>query len=121
MEQNGNSFLIDVLNILPEKVKCFIQAPSLENSVINRLLQKSDFDYFKLLSLTKENKEVFIREEIETSFSIYIQKIEIRNNEALLFEGFDGCEYGIISKTIFIPEWFNEKYVSDICMLSNEW
>lgn len=46
MEQNENSFIIDVLNILPEKTECFIQAPSLENSAIKEMLQKSDFDYF---------------------------------------------------------------------------
>jgi hypothetical protein len=85
------------------------------------MLQKSDFDCFELLSLNKESKEIFVRQEIETFFSIYVHKIEIRENGTLLFEGFDGCEYGMISKKIIIPEWFKEKYVTDVCMLSNEW
>ena len=102
MEQNENNFLTDVLNILPEKIECFIQAPSLENSVIKEMLQKSDLDYFELLNLNKTSKEIFVRQEMETSFSVYIQKIEIRENGLLLFEGFDGCEYGMISKTLVI-------------------
>ena len=54
-------------------------------------------------------------------FSIYIQKLEIRENGVLLFEGFDGCEYGMISKWVIIPEWFKEKYVTETCIVSNEW
>jgi hypothetical protein len=121
MEQNENSFIIDVLNILPEKTECFIQAPSLENSAIKEMLQKSDFDYFDLLILDENSKGIFIRQEFEASFSMYLQKIEIRENGILLFEGFDGCEYGIISKKVIIPEWFKEKYVPEICMVANEW
>ena len=121
MEQNENSFIIDVLNILPEKTECFIQAPSLENSAIKEMLQKSDFDYFDLLILDENSKGIFIRQEFEASFSMYLQKIEIRENGILLFEGFDGCEYGIISKKVIITEWFKEKYVPEICMVANEW
>lgn len=121
MEQNENSFLIDVLIILPEKVECFIQAPSLENLVIKGMLKKADFDYFEVLMFNEESKEKFVRQEIETSFSVYIQKIEIKENGDLLFEGFDGCEYGKISKKIIIPEWFKEKYIPDTCIVSNEW
>jgi len=121
MEQNVNSFIIDVINILPEKVECFIQAPSLENSLIKEMFKKSDFDYFELLKLDKKSKVKFIKQEAETSFSVYIQKIEIKENGTLLFEGFDGLDYGLISKKISLPEWFKEKYVPDICMVSNEW
>lgn len=121
MEQSENSFLADVLKILPEKIECFIQAPSLENSVIKEMLQASDLDYFELLILNKENKEIFLTQEIETSFSAYMQKIEIRENGVVLFEGFDGCEYGMISKKVIMPEWFKEKYVTETCMVSDEW
>ena len=60
MEQNKNGFIIDVLNILPEKIECFIQAPSLENLAIKEMLQKSDFDYFDLLILMKIVKEYLL-------------------------------------------------------------
>lgn len=121
MEQIENNFLGDVLNILPEKIECFIQAPSLDNAIIEKMLQNSDFDYYKLLRLDGESKEKVIRQQVETFFGVYIQKIEIKENGILLFEGFDGVEYGTISKKIFIPEWFKEQYIPDTCIVSSEW
>lgn len=50
-----------------------------------------------------------------------MQKIEIRQNGVLLFEGFDGCVYGTISKNAIIPKWFKEKHFPENCTLSNEW
>lgn len=116
MESQANSFFIDLLNILPEEIECFIQAPSLENSVIEDMLQNTDYDYFKLLLLDKAKKEKIIRQELETFFSADIQSIEIKKDGVLLFEGHDGVEFGSISKEIFIPEWFKEKYVPDNLM-----
>lgn len=121
MEQIENSFFIDVLNILPEKVECFIQAPSLDNVIIQEMFENTDYDYYKLLSLDETNKKTVLRQELETSFSIYIQSIEIKENGVLLFEGFDGVEYGTISKHILIPNWFKEKYIPDTCVVSSDW
>ncbi len=121
MGQTTHSFLVDILNILPEKIECFIQAPSLENTVIKGMLQDSDYDYYKLLQLDKTSRNKFIKQALETSFEMYIQNIEIKENGVLLFEGFDGVEYGTISKKILIPEWFKEKYIPDTCMVSSEW
>lgn len=120
MEQESN-FLVAVLNILPEKVECFIQAPSLDNIIIEGMLQNSAYDYYKLLRLDEASKDRFIQQELETSFGMYIQNIEIRENGALLFKGFDGVEYGTLSKKLFIPEWFKEKYMPDTCLISSEW
>jgi hypothetical protein len=108
MEQSKNKFLIDVLNILPEEVECFIQAPSLDNNIVNDMLKNSDYDYYKLLRLDKVSKDKFIRQELETSFSIYIQSIEIKKNGILLFEGFDGVEFGMISQKVLLPGWFKK-------------
>lgn len=116
-----NEFFIDLFNILPESVTCFIQAPSLENNIIKNMLQDSEYDYYKLVTINSVNKEKFISQEIETSFSMYIQKIEIKQNNVLLFEGFDGIEFGIISKTVILPDWFKIKYISDVCTISKEW
>ncbi len=121
MTQTGNNFLVDVLNILPEGIECFIQAPSLDNIIIEKMLQDSNYDYYKFLKLDKTNKDKFIEQELETFFGMYIQKIEIKEKGVLIFEGFDGVDYGTISKNIFIPEWFKEKYIPDTCTISNEW
>jgi hypothetical protein len=121
MKQSFNSLLIDILSIIPEKSECFIQAPSLENIVIKNILRDSNFDYYKFLILDKTTKAKLIEQEVETSFAIYIQSIEIKNNDNLLFEGFDGVEYGIISKNLVVPEWFKNKYIPDTCIISNDW
>ncbi len=120
MKQPANIFLIDILKVLPEATECFIQAPSLENTLVEGMLQDLDNDRCKLLQLDKINRYKFVNQELKTSFSIYIQYIEINKNGVLLFTGFDGAEYGVISKSVFIPEWFKIKYVSDICMISSE-
>ncbi len=121
MTQLENSFLINLLKILPEEVDCFIQAPSLDNEVIQAMFQKTKFDYFNLICLNEISKGKFLEQELKTSFSIYIQNIEIMKNGHLLFKGYDGVEYGIISKEIPIPKWFKEKYIPDTCLISSEW
>lgn len=121
MRNEKNDFLIDVFNILPDNVECLIQAPSLENSIIQNMMVDSNYDYYKLICFDKEKKQNFINQEIENSIGDYIQNIQIKNESKMLFEGFDGFEYGTLSKYIVIPKWFNEKYIPDICMVSNEW
>lgn len=121
MEQLENSFFIDILRILPEKVECFIQSPSLDNVIIQKMFQSTDFDYYKLIYLDETNKDKFLGEELATYFSMYIQSIEIKENGVLLFKGYDGVEFGTISKKISIPEWFKEKYIPDTCIISSDW
>lgn len=121
MKQKENKLLIDVLKILPENIECFIQAPSLDIDVVNEMLQSTNYDYYKIIHLNNKNKNNFINQELETSFSTYIQKIEIKKNEGVLFEGYDGMEYGIISARIFVPQWFKKRYIPDICIVSSDW
>lgn len=120
MNQN-NLFLEDLLELFHEDVDCFIQAPSLTNSIIYSLFNETVSGYSMVLSLNRKNKEIFLNQERESSFSIYIQRLEIKLNNRLLFEGYDGCEYGVISKSIDLPDWFKEKYVPERCMISSYW
>ncbi|WKW46811.1 hypothetical protein P3875_01680 [Myroides sp. JBRI-B21084] len=121
MNNEHNNFLVDILSILPNEVECLIQAPSLENSTIQKMTKKSKYDYYNLINLTEENKKDFIDEELTNSIGNFIQNIQIRKGDSLLFEGYDGVEYGVISKYLIIPDWFIKKYVPDTCTISNEW
>jgi hypothetical protein len=121
MTKARNSFLIDVLSIFPENTVCFIQAPSIENAIIERILESSEYDYYKQVHLTNENKLIFIEQELKNALGIYIQNIQIKQNEKLLFEGFDKVEYGILSSGLNIPKWFKDKYIPSICIISDEW
>ena len=115
-------FFIDVLNILPQNVKCFIQAPSLENEAIQGMIIKSEYEYFELIPINEPNKSLFIKEILAHPIVNYINSVEIRLDNKLLFEGYDGIEYGILSNSVKIPQWFIDKYASeDMYMISNEW
>lgn len=121
MSTNCN-LLLDALNVLPEEVECFIQAPSLENEVVQKMMTDSDFDYYKVVKLNNKSKKKFIDQVLAYSIADYFQNIQIKYNSKLLFEGFDGVEFGTLSKSIIIPEWFKEKYIlTGLCTVSDEW
>lgn len=121
MMQADNNLFIDILIILPEELKCYIQAPSLENSIIEKMLHDSEFVYYKILNISNINKQDIIKQEIANPFAMFIQNIKIKDEKSLLFEGFDGVEYGTISKKLVIPEWFKKKYIPETCIISKEW
>lgn len=116
------SFIIDILSIVPDNTNCFIQSPSMENMELLDLLQPSDYNYYKKIILTKEIKRklnsIFSLNNIEST----IQSMEIQHNNLLIFQAYDGMEIGIISKQISIPDWFIDKYIkTGMCIISNDW
>lgn len=116
-----NILLVDVLNILPSDIECLIQAPSLKNEFIESIWIVSDSYYFTI-QLIESIRDKFITQIIDYKISDYFHNIEIRYNDKLLFEGYDGIEYGCLSKDIIIPNWFNERYIlNEDCIISNEW
>lgn len=115
------SFIIDVINLMPEESIALMQAPSLEVASIVERMEKTEFEYYNSLSLSKENKELLIQEIINNDIQDHIHSIEIRNNGQLLFEGFDGVEFGTISKHINLPVDFSKYITEEICTISNEW
>ena len=114
--------LIDVLSILPEELELYIQAPSLEDHVIQSMMNKTEYEYYKVIRFNIENRSEIINR-IEHHFvGEYFQNIQIKVEDGLLFEGYDGIEFGIISKSINIPLWFKEEYVlTGLCRVSDEW
>lgn len=118
----GQSYITDLFSIFPSGAICYIQAPDLNNPEILNLMLPTTFEYYKELKLTELNKEklmaAVVKENIESDF----QSIEIRVDDKLLFAGYDGMEYGIISKTLELPVWFIEKYAnSEMYSISKEW
>lgn len=117
------SYIIEVINLVPHNSICFIQAPDIEDSsALNNLLMTSEFGYYKQVTLSPANKEkiseIIKDEEVEG----YFQSIEIRYNGKLYFEGYDGMEYGTISKDLNVPENFIKGYINGgMCIVSNEW
>lgn len=121
MDEN-NSLLLDVISILPDGVDCYIQAPSLEDEVILGLMSPTQHEYYKSIKLEGVNKEVFLQRVKNNPIEEYFHSVEIKLDDKLLFEGYDGIEFGTISNTIKLPEWFREKYIkAEMCNISNEW
>jgi len=122
IETTNKNMLIDTVILLPEVIDCYLQAPSLDNIRISNLMQDSKFDYFKLFTLNSETKKILIDEIKSCRVDRYFSRIELRENDKLLFEGFDGCEYGNISNAIKLPSWFIEEYISNgTCRISGDW
>jgi len=116
------SFFIDVLSLMPVGAKIFIQAPSMDNESFLRIMKDSEYEYFKYLDLSSENKKILINEISSSETQKDIQRIEIKFNNHLLFEGFDGVEFGTISKVLDLPDNFILKYFEGyICVVAKDW
>ncbi len=117
-----DSLLISVFKILPEEIDFYIQAPSLEDDIILNMMSETEYPYYKLIKVNKLNKNNIIKLINVRDIIQYFQHIELRNNNEILFQGFDGVEFGIISKLIRIPEWFSVNFINTgECSLSNDW
>ena len=115
-------YITDVLNLVPDEALCFIQAPDIEVPDFLHLMAPSSYEYYKQLNLSNANKKLLIelvkKENIQEDF----QSIEIKFNDLLLFKGYDGMEYGTISKNLILSDKFVEDYINhDMCIVSNEW
>jgi len=75
-----------------------------------------------IVVLNPENKENLSIAVNEKNIEDYIERIEIRLNGGLLFEGYDSMEYGIISKKIELNKEFIINYIKgDMCEVSESW
>ena len=119
---NDNSFFVDVIRILPDATDCYIQAPSLDDEIILNLMSSTSQGYYKLIKLIDDNKLALIQRVKDFQVEEFFHSVEIKLKDKLLFEGYDGVEFGIISKTVNLPKWFIDTYVTaKICNISNDW
>jgi hypothetical protein len=105
--------LIDILKIVPDSSTCFINAPSIDegSAILNLLTASSNYDWTLILSTdNKKNLSDIITVE---SIQDYFHKLDIKNDNSLLCESFDGMTTVILSEKLNIPDWFANKYVRD--------
>lgn len=117
------NYFIDILKIVPfEESIILIQAPYQEVSeTMNKISYKNDGVYF-YIKLDRDNRAFLLFEIIYNEIEGYIQSLEILVNDKKFFEGYDGMEYGTISKEILLPQEFKRKYIEgDMCTISTEW
>jgi hypothetical protein len=108
------SILIDILNIVPNKSICYINAPGIDdNSVVLNLLFPSDDNYDWYITLTADIKLLFIDIINAESIQHEFHKLDIKYDNSLLCESYDGMCTVILSESLHIPKWFADKYVQD--------
>lgn len=116
------SYTQDILKIVPNDARFLIQAPNLEDSAILKIMLPTEFDYFKEIKLTALNRNTLIERILNSDIEDDFQSIEIRLDDNLLFEGYDGMQYGTITSKLELPTWFVKKYIeNDLCNISNSW
>ena len=115
-----NEFFLDIIHLFSAGCDCYLQAPDLDKDLIQDLMDDCTIPYYVKIRLTFENTSKFMDLESHYHISQWIQSIEIRKDEKLLFEGYDSIEYGLFSKNMIIPDWFKNKHVEDYG-ISSDW
>lgn len=119
---NTQSYLIEIVNLVPDDSIFYVQAPSCDHINYIKLVTNSKFPYYNQVTLTLSNKKSLIDLIVNDNIVDYFQSIEIRLNEVLLFEGYDGMEYGTISQNLRLTETFIHNFIKkDMCIVSTDW
>ncbi len=116
------SFLIEIIFLVPENSTCFIQAPSCDNNNFLSLMTDSNFAYYKQVNLTSSNKKKLIELVENENIGNDFQNIEIRLEGKPLFKGYDGMEFGMVSQTLKLTKEFTDNFIAtDVCTVSTIW
>ncbi len=117
-------FFLDVIEILPSNIDCFISSSSdIEDKdflILTDEISKGDFD--KYININDSNRKILNDILKKETIVEYFYCVEILKDSSLLFRGYDGIESGTFSKTVNIPNWFKEKYKEDwVYSVSTNW
>ena len=119
---NSITFLKDVLKQLPSEVS--IRFVSNEERFPENMkpfdFSTEDGNTFTITGLISRALVLGLSE--ENDFLDFTERVEMKEGNKLLFEGYDGMEFGTISKTISLDGEFRKKYVEgDMCSVSDNW
>jgi hypothetical protein len=122
MLDQSKNFFIDVLNLVPIDSLLLIQTPHKEAlDILDNLVVESN-DVYKVVPLTETNRTILLNASKDQDIQHFFQSIAVRYKATLIFEGYDGMEYGLISKNFSLPDDFKQKYVKgDMCGISKDW
>lgn len=121
MDQSQNYF-IDVLNLIPNGSFLLIQTPHKEALDTLRNLVVESNDVYEVVPLTETNRTILLNASKDHDIQHFFQSLEVKYKQKLIFEGYDGMEYGLVSKNFLLPNDFKSKYVEgDMCDISKHW
>jgi len=88
-------------------------------------LKGMDFNYSNgayHVILDEGNRKRLLEWDEDNNILDFVERLEIVRGEKLLFEGYDGMEFGTLSKTVIIDQAFHSNYLDkDICIISKDW
>jgi hypothetical protein len=74
------------------------------------------------VDLDESNQKILLEWNENDDFLDFVERLEIVKGDKLLFEGYDGMEFGTISKYVDIKEAFRKHYINgDSCIISENW
>lgn len=113
---------IDILRLMPFEADLLIQSPHEEVLSVLENIEHTKSEVFNTIRLSRENRQKLVYEIIYNDIEEYMQSIQIKIGDQLLFEGYDGLEYGTFSREFQLPTEFLEKYTpKEMISISNEW
>ena len=122
MIADTQQLFIDILRLVPFEADLLIQSPHEEVLSVLEDIEHTKGEVFNTIKLSKENRQKLVYEVIYNDIEEYMQSIQIKIGDQLLFEGYDGMEYGTFSKEFHLPPEFLEKYTpKEMVSISNEW
>ncbi|RYZ86114.1 MAG: hypothetical protein EOP04_14505 [Proteobacteria bacterium] len=108
----AQQFILDVIQIVPDHILCWVQAPSLENTLFLSIFSDSGSWYRELL-LSDLGKSKFSQLVEQPDVLDYFQSLEISVERKIIFKAYDGMEFGQFHKSVNLPVDFTAKYGED--------
>jgi hypothetical protein len=122
MIADTQQLFIDILRLMPFEADLLIQSPHEEVLSVLEDIEHTKGEVFNTVRLSRENRQKLIYEVIYNDIEEYMQSIQIKIGDQLLFEGYDGLEYGTFSREFQLPSEFLEEYTpKKMVSISNEW
>ena len=122
MITDTQQLFIDILRLMPFEADLLIQSPHEEVLSVLEDIEHTKDGVFNTIRLSRENRQRLVYEVIYNDIEEYMQSIQIKIGDQLLFEGYDGLEYGTFSREFQLPTEFLEEYTpKEMVSISNEW
>jgi hypothetical protein len=114
-------FFKTIINIMPTNSECFIQSPHREFVDAIKMGEYEIANLYIQISLSEKNRQV-LTQIANHDIQDYIQYFKIISAEGLLFEGFDGFEFGLVSRQLSHLRPVLQKFIDlEYCAFASDW
>ena len=116
-------FFISFIEIFPEN--SIMSLDTSDDELLKIIVKMKDSsivnNYTAKFQLTKENKNIILRNAINNHLEERIHRLRVFLNSEQLFVAYDGCEVGIISRKVNITSKFVSEFIdTGVCGIVDE-